>query len=112
MDIVREKQAGFPDKIRIVDSEKNVGHGGARDKGILYASGDYITFLDSDDYIKKDYFQTYIDEAEKNNADIICGSYIRDLGKKMIDCRPKCREKLSEWVDVSACTSFSKRNSF
>lgn len=109
MDIVRQKQACFPDKIRIVDSEKNVGLGGARDKGILYASGDYITFLDSDDYIKKDYIQTYIEAAEKGNADIICGSYIRDLGGKKIDCRPKNREKFSEWVDVSACTKFYKR---
>ena len=109
MDIVRRKQACFPDKIRIVDSEKNVGLGGARDKGILYASGDYITFLDSDDYIKKDYIQIYLDEAEKKNADIICGSYIRDLGEKKIDCRPKSRGKFSEWVDVSACTKFYKR---
>lgn len=109
MDIVKTKQSCFPDKIRIIDSKENVGLGGARDKGILYASGDYITFLDSDDYIKEDYIETYTSEAEKTNADIICGSFIRDVDGKKIDCRPDRREELSEWIDISACTKFYKR---
>ena len=89
---------------------KNVGLGGARDKGILYASGDYITFLDSDDYIKKDYFQDIYRRSREKIMQILSAAAIYVIWvKKMIDCRPKCREKLSEWVDVSACTKFFKK---
>ena len=109
MDIVRAKQSCLPDKIRIIESEENVGLGGARDKGIKYASGDYITFLDSDDYIREDYIETYIREAKKENADVIYGSYIRDINGKKVDCRSDGKEELSEWIDVSACTKFYKR---
>ena len=40
-------------KIHII-SQENKGLGGARNTGIVCAKGDYLVFLDSDDYIKTD----------------------------------------------------------
>jgi len=51
--------------------KKNKGLGGARNTGINVATGDYIFFLDSDDWIENTAIETLIDEIKKNNSDII-----------------------------------------
>ncbi len=54
---------------------ENSGLGGARNFGLTKATGDYIVFLDSDDYISKDCLQKFVDAAEKNDSDIVvCNS--------------------------------------
>lgn len=57
-------------------SKSNEGPGETRNKGIKMATGDYIGFVDADDYIHKDMYQTMMNEAEKSNSDIVqCGYY-------------------------------------
>lgn len=52
----------------------NGGVGNARNIGISYATGDYIGFVDSDDWIDSNFYATLISNVENNNADIgICG---------------------------------------
>ncbi|MCR4687913.1 MAG: glycosyltransferase, partial [Lachnospiraceae bacterium] len=60
MQMLEEK---FPDKIIIIDSPVNRGPGGARNLGMEYASGDYIGFVDSDDYVAKDMYEKLYNEA-------------------------------------------------
>ena len=47
--------------------QDNAGPGMARNKGISMASGDYLVFVDSDDYISKDYLELLNPLAEKND---------------------------------------------
>ena len=52
----------------------NGGQGRARNFGLDRAKGEWITFVDSDDYIEKDMYEEMIALAEDNDADIaICG---------------------------------------
>ncbi len=54
---------------------ENSGLGGARNYGLSKATGDYVVFLDSDDYIATDCLEKFILCAEKNNSDIVvCNS--------------------------------------
>ena len=54
--------------------KKNEGQGVARNMALDVASGAYISFIDSDDWVVPDMFEKMINAAEKNNADIaICG---------------------------------------
>ncbi|MBS5190333.1 MAG: glycosyltransferase family 2 protein [Lachnospiraceae bacterium] len=61
-------------RVHIVN-KKNGGLSSARNAGILVATGDYITFLDSDDYLKLDAIESLFQVLEKTNADI---SYIHE----------------------------------
>lgn len=51
--------------------QKNSGVSVARNNGIKAASGEYIGFVDSDDWIEPDMFEKLIKEAEENDADIV-----------------------------------------
>ena len=76
--IIEKMQRNYPEKIRILYGTTNQGPGAARDRGMDAAKGEYVTFVDSDDYLKKDYLETYIVRAEKEKADLVIGGYIRD----------------------------------
>ncbi|MSR91206.1 glycosyltransferase family 2 protein [Inconstantimicrobium porci] len=70
-------------EIKIID-QKNKGLGAARNAGIKKASGKYIGFLDSDDYIKQDMFSKMLNKAEEDNLDlVICAveMYFEDDGR-------------------------------
>lgn len=64
-------------------SIENRGLGGARNYGISKAEGDYIFFLDSDDYISPDCIEKLTDRAKKDGSDIvICNNYdVREDGR-------------------------------
>lgn len=70
---VKELQNKY-NNIKYIKSHKKLGPGGARNKGIKYADGKYITFLDSDDWIDSYAYQKIILSMEEYGSDIgICG---------------------------------------
>lgn len=64
------------DRIKYVKHEKNKGLFHARLTGAEHATGDYIAFLDADDYVSHDYFRSMIYEAEKSSSDIVIGNIV------------------------------------
>ena len=63
----------------------NSGQGAARELAIKSCSGDYICFIDADDYIEKDYFETFINIIDKHNPDMVCANYFVDDNKRVND---------------------------
>lgn len=62
------------DHIKIFNLPKNSGLGNARNIGISNATGDYITFVDSDDWIDLDLYMEMANSLKINSADVvICG---------------------------------------
>lgn len=62
-------------RVKVVHKE-NGGLSDARNRGIEEAKGEYIGFVDSDDYIDKDMYEILYDSLIENNADIsVCGVY-------------------------------------
>lgn len=53
----------------------NGGAASARNLALDKATGDYICFVDSDDYVELDYVYRLVEELEKNNADVAICSY-------------------------------------
>ena len=56
---------------------KNSGTYACRNAGLKLAKGDYITFADSDDWIHPEKISNSLDFLIGNNADLVCGRYIR-----------------------------------
>ena len=60
-------------RIKVIH-KKNAGLGMARNTGIQHATGEYIAFIDSDDYVDLDMYAKLLKKAELHNADIVyCG---------------------------------------
>ena len=55
--------------------QSNKGLSEARNNGIKVAKGEFITFIDSDDYIENDYIEYLTDLQKQYNADIAIGGY-------------------------------------
>lgn len=69
---VIEKYETKDSRIRIL-SHKNRGLGPTRNRGILESRGEYLAFVDSDDYISNDMLEILYNKAIKENADIVQG---------------------------------------
>lgn len=77
----------YPDKIKSYIKE-NGGQGSARNYGLKKASGEYIGYVDSDDFVEKDMYKKLYNKAKENNYDIVvCGNYnvSEDYQNKNID---------------------------
>lgn len=65
-------------RIKLINKE-NGGLSSARNAGMKIATGEYIGFVDSDDFIKENMFEILYERAKTNDADIvICNSYLYD----------------------------------
>ena len=52
-------------------NQDNKGVSEARNNGIKNTTGEYITFIDSDDYVEKNYIEEMIQEVNRNHVDIV-----------------------------------------
>ena len=77
----------YPDKIKSYIKE-NGGQGSARNYGLKKAMGEYIGYVDSDDFVEKDMYKKLYNKAIENDYDIVvCGNYnvSEDYKTKNID---------------------------
>ena len=68
--ICEEYSRKYPEKIRYINN-KNIGCSATRNLGISLARGEYIAFVDSDDYIEQEMYQEMYEKAQKKDLDII-----------------------------------------
>lgn len=66
------------DRIIIVDKKQNEGLGLTRNSGIDVAKGEFIAFVDSDDYIDVQMYEKLYSFAKENNLDAAFCNYVRD----------------------------------
>lgn len=55
--------------------QKNAGLSAARNTGILNATGEFITFIDGDDFVEPNYLEELYYASLKNDSEIVVGSY-------------------------------------
>lgn len=110
-------------RIQLIE-QKNAGLSAARNTGIEYSKGSYFAFIDSDDWVAKDFISGFLNTALKYDADIVCQGWIYSDGEK--ETKPSWVTKESVLKDSEAlyrliegrtlqshvCTKFFKRNLF
>ena len=89
---VYEKKYGF---IKVISHEKNKGLSFTRQTGLENASGKYIIFVDSDDFVNEDFLAILYDKAKSTDADIICSDifYAYKDWNKYVTCKYNTDQK-------------------
>ena len=75
LEILRSYEKKYPDKFKVIASPDNRKQGGAKNLGLSKAQGDFIGFIDSDDWVTQDYYEKLITRAEETGADIVGCDY-------------------------------------
>lgn len=73
---VIKSYASKNDCIRVIDKE-NEGVAKTRNKGIHLAKGEYIVFIDNDDFVESDYLERFYNAIDQEQLDIVLGGYKR-----------------------------------
>lgn len=116
----------YTPRIKVFHREKNEGLSSARNFGIRNAGGEYISFVDSDDYIAENMLEKLQSAAHRFNAEIVQGSRneIAEDGSQMpdicaapereiaVDSKSFLKSLLMHTGDVSFCTKLIKRSVF
>ena len=74
--IIKQYKEKYPDKINAI-FQPNKGVAKTRNECIKIANSKYIMFVDNDDYLDSDYIETFLQEAENGDYDIVLGGYRR-----------------------------------
>ena len=86
--ILEQVLAEYPDRasvVRIIKHNQNEGIAITRNTAISNAKGDFVFFVDSDDYIEVDAIEVLVNLQQETNADIVTGR--RYLNEDIIDSR-------------------------
>jgi len=75
---IMEKYMARDSRIKGV-SQTNRGLGAARNVGYHESTGEYVVFVDADDYLEPNYYRQLIFAAKKYKSDFVVSSYIRDF---------------------------------
>ena len=114
--ICRTFEAKDP-RIRLI-SQKNAGVSAARNAGLDEASGDLITFIDSDDYVEADYVEYLVNLMEQDRSDIVCCQYEVmekiEAGSRLISGTEECLKEFltSNEISVSVCCKLYRKYVF
>lgn len=81
--VLQEYANKYPEKIRIFD-QKNAGVTKTRERGIKEANGEYLMFVDNDDYLEQDYVEVFLREIESGDYDCVVGGYRRITEEKKV----------------------------
>ena len=109
--IIKSFLSRYPQKIKYLKKE-NGGLSDARNYGIPYAIGEYIAFLDSDDYVELDTYENMYNLAKKENSDMVECNFIWEYPKKIkIDIGKKYsgKHEMIEKIRVVAWNKLIKR---
>lgn len=102
---VCDRYAMQHDNIKVIHQQQNEGPSGARNKGLAIARGDYIGFVDGDDWIEPDMYGAMLKACEERGTDIAVCSY-RQIGAENVKERFSGKEYVltqEEALEIYIC---------
>ncbi|MBI6873655.1 glycosyltransferase [Clostridium aciditolerans] len=94
------KEYAIKDKrIKVIDKE-NKGVSKARNTGLLYAKGEYVTFIDSDDCIEHNMIEELYNSVTANNAEFCMCNYVKENNGKILYIDSSIHKKVLEGNDI------------
>ena len=114
LDIIKS----YKDKrIKIINHKSNKGIGISRNNGIKKATGEYIGFVDSDDFVELDMYEKYYNFAKSNKLDFVTGHYNKVFDKKTKEFKndyfeitnKEINKNIINLIDYGPCNKIFKR---
>lgn len=75
LEILRDYARKYPEKVKVITYPENKRQGGAKNEGMKAAAGEWIGFIDSDDWVTPDYYEKLLGKAEETGADLVGCDY-------------------------------------
>ena len=88
--------------------QKNAGAGAARNTGLQYIRGKYSIFLDADDFFETDMLESALDEAERQQADVIVFGCDIFQNNQYLPCTYSIRRELLPKKECFALTDVQR----
>ena len=104
---------GNNEKVKLVINENNIGAGNSRNQGIKLSNGEFIAFIDSDDYWNENKLARQVDYINKNNFDFVFCNYekvINDKKKIILSKKSLNYNDLLKSCDIGLSTVILKKN--
>lgn len=109
-------------RVKVIHKQ-NAGLGFARNSGLEVALGDYIAFVDSDDFVDITAYETLLKVAMEENADyVMCGykriknnvclSEHRDVDRKIVVKAPNCDDVLRGMIGIDPDSNYPYRHDY
>ena len=70
LDVLKSWEERYPENLIVIDCPENGHLGKARNIGLEYTSGEWIAFIDADDWVEKEYLELLYEASVKNGADL------------------------------------------
>lgn len=74
-------EALYPDSVLVIHLDENVKQGGARNVALQYVSGEYLVFIDSDDWVDLTYLETVYNIVKENDVDMLQIPFVHVRGE-------------------------------
>lgn len=71
LDILLDYEKRYPESVLVINFTENRKQGAARNAAMTYATGKYISFVDSDDYVEPDFLEKMIGAIEQYDCDFV-----------------------------------------
>lgn len=88
---ILDKYAREDRRIKVI-TQNNTGLSGARNTGIKYVTGDYVMFVDSDDWIDLETCERAVRAIQETKADLVFWSYVREF-------QDASKDRIFPWED-------------
>ncbi len=75
LDIMKDYERSYKGRFKALTSPVNHHQGGAKNIGLAASRGEWIGFIDADDWVVPDYYERLLNEAEETGADMVGCDY-------------------------------------
>lgn len=109
--LICDKYTKKDNRIKVIHQE-NKGLGASRNIGLRMITGDFISFVDSDDFLSLDYFDYLYYLLLKNKADIVCCSIKKKINKnkiKIYDSKEALKKMFLFEIDTCVMSKLYKK---
>ncbi len=91
---ILQEYAKNDNRIKLINFTENKGAAAARNAGIDAATGEYIGFVDSDDFVDLNFYEKLYSKAKETDADAVKGNiYLYDLNTN--------KKHIESWIDIN-----------